>query len=78
MRRIIGLNELHRRVGQDHHNAKLTNHDVDLIRDLRESYGLTYESIAEKFECSKSTVRDIVKCNRRAQYPVRFKEIGED
>ena len=47
--------------GEDHHNAKLSNDDVELIRQLYESGGIGYRKIAEKFECGESTVRDIVK-----------------
>jgi DNA-binding Lrp family transcriptional regulator len=50
-----------RRSGERHHRAKLSNEDVRLIRELRERYGLPYSKIAEKFECSLWTVRDITK-----------------
>lgn len=33
MQKLIGVNAGGLRVGEDHHNAKLTNHEVDLIRD---------------------------------------------
>lgn len=34
MKRRIGINTIGRRVGEDHHNAKLTDHEVDLIRGM--------------------------------------------
>lgn len=71
------------RIGEAHHRAKLTDHDVDLMRDLlderralitrcraagdgqgaieralRDS-GLSFASIAFKFEVSKSYVRAV-------------------
>ena len=72
--KIVGVNEEGRRVGEYHHSAKLTDHDIDLIRQLH-SEGLGYTEIAVKFETSKYTVRDYVTCRRRAQYPARFKRI---
>ena len=54
--------------GQDHHNAKkagITDDDVDLIRELSESSNLSLSEIARKFECHKSTIRDIVNYRTR-------------
>lgn len=76
--KLVGFNEKGSRVGETHHRARLTDHDVDLIRDLREEYGLTYQEIADKFEISKSTVRDIVKCRRRWQRPETWKRVPVD
>jgi len=75
MRHIVGVNERGMRVGEDHQNAKLSNHEVDLIRALREEHGMTYAQIAEKFEIAKETVADIVKCRRRAQVPVAWRAV---
>jgi transposase len=47
--------------GEKHHNAKLSDHDVSLIRQLSEQHGLNYRQLAEKFDSKISTVRDIVK-----------------
>lgn len=46
--------------GADHPKAKLSDDDVRLMRELREKYQLSYRAIAEKFECSLWTVRDVV------------------
>lgn len=70
----VAVNEIGRRIGHDHHRAKLTNGEVDLILDLRDE-GWSYLEIARKFEISKCTVRDIIKGRRRAQYAVSFKLI---
>jgi DNA-binding XRE family transcriptional regulator len=56
-----------RKYGEHHHRAKLTNHDVDLIRELREEHGMTYRELAEKFEVSMWTIRDITKYWTRVQ-----------
>lgn len=52
------------RCGQQHHNAKLTDHEVELIRSLHDE-GMGYKLIAKKFEVSPRTVRGI--CNGRSR-----------
>lgn len=76
---LFGYTERGSPVGETHPRAKLTDHDCDLIRELAENNeltgekGLSYSVIAEKFDCSKSTVRDIIKCRRRYQQPARWR-----
>lgn len=67
MKKFVALNEKRRRIGQDHPNAKLTDHEVDLIRDLREQ-GMKYTTLAEKFEVSKSTIAMVCRYQRRAHW----------
>jgi len=69
---LFAVNEAGYRIGQDHQNAKLTNHEVDLILELREQC-LSYAEIASKFDISKSTVRDICTGKRRCQCAFRWK-----
>ena len=45
--------------GERHQKAQLSDHDVELMRQLREA-GMTYREIAEKFGCSLWTARSIV------------------
>lgn len=45
--------------------AKLSNHDVEMIRELREVHQLSYRVIAEKFEASLSTIKNICWYRRR-------------
>lgn len=47
------------RIGDDHHNARLTSDDVRLIRSLS-AVGLGYPTLARKFCVGESTVRDVV------------------
>jgi hypothetical protein len=51
--------------GESHHRSRLSDDDVRLMRELREE-GLTYREIAEKFECSIWTARDIADYRTRA------------
>lgn len=69
--RMVGRTEAGRPSGESHPMAKISDRDVDLIRQLHEE-GLGYRAIARKFELSRYTVRDIVKCNRRYATAVRF------
>lgn len=54
-----------RRLGEDHQNAILSNHEIEQLRRLREDDGLTYDKLADKFEISKSAVAKICQYNRR-------------
>lgn len=76
MKRIVAVNEQGLPVGQFHHRAKLSDHEIDLIRDLHDE-GLTYIVLAAKFEVSKSCIAGICQCRRRAQTPERYKVVQE-
>lgn len=54
------------KTGQYHHRAKLTDHDVELIRQLHEE-GMSYTTIARKFDVSRSMVGRICRFERRAR-----------
>jgi DNA invertase Pin-like site-specific DNA recombinase len=82
MSKLIAVNAQGLRIGEDHPNAKLTDGEVETIRQLNED-GMNYKTIAEKFECSKSTVQMICQHIRRAQTVARFKavhvpKVGDD
>lgn len=70
----VAVNELGRRIGQDHHRAKLTNGEVDLMFAMHEE-GWGYRKLAAKFEVSKSLVRYIIKGRWRCQTPAKFKTV---
>lgn len=74
--KIISVNEAGLRVGEDHPNSKLTNHEVDLIRYLREC-GMSYSTLSEKFEISKGAVAKICRYERRNQFISRFKIMND-
>lgn len=75
--RVVGVNERGWRIGEHHHRSKLTDQDVELIRQLRDGDPAfwTYEVLAEKFDLSKSHIRDIVLMRKRAQFVTRFIEV---
>ena len=71
-KRIVAVNARGHAIGEDHPRAVLTNHEVDLLLELRaEGYG--YGWLAAKFEVSKSTVRGYCTGQTRAQHPAGFK-----
>lgn len=88
-KRVVPVNERGRRIGEGHPRAKLTDHEIDLIRELAEDTidpetgkvvlgGLTQRQIAAKFEVSRGTVGDIISCRRRAQTPSGFRAVDDD
>ena len=74
MRRIVAINALGRRIGEDHHNALLTNVEIELFFILRDE-GWSYGKLAFKFDISKSCARHYCKGNRRSQVECRWKTL---
>lgn len=73
-KRIVAVNERGIRIGEDHPRAKLTDHEVELIRQMHES-GLSYRKIAEKFEISHGQAWFICTCRKRAQTASNWKTV---
>lgn len=66
-RKIVRLNENHRRIGEDHPRAKLSDRDCELIRQLA-AEGMPYRLIARKFDIHRRTVIKIVQYERRGHH----------
>lgn len=76
MKRMVGVNDLGLRVGEDHVNARLTNAEVDLLLELwDEGNGMSYRELADKFDISKSGARKICKGQTRCQRATRYKAV---
>lgn len=73
---LVAVNEKGCRIGQDNPAAVLTDHEVDIVFELREE-GWGYGRIAKKMEVSKSLIRDIVKGTARFQHAVSYKVVVE-
>jgi len=54
-----------RRVGERHHRASLSDHDIEMMRVLHEDHGIGYKALAKKFEAPRETVRDVCLYKRR-------------
>lgn len=80
--RLVALNESGtQRIGEGHQRARLTDAQVDQIRDAYEQ-GLEgegprvgYKTLAKRFGVSKRTVRDIVHYRKRNQWASRWKRV---
>lgn len=70
--RHIAVNERGLRIGESHPGAVLSNHEVDLLLELRDE-GFSYSWLATKFEVSKGTVAKICTGQRRCQHPVAWR-----
>lgn len=74
--RIVGFNDIGRRVGQSHPKAGLDDNDVELMRKLFEAHPRGHPQhwslgqLAAKFEVAKSTVADIVLYRTRSEAAV--------
>jgi len=64
------------RIGESHHNATLTDHDVELIRILREG-GMKVREIARKFECSPSNISLITTYKGRVGFAIGVNKVFE-
>lgn len=73
--RYVAINDRGLRIGESHHNAKLSDATVDRIRELHEDEGIGYRKIAKAMGLSTSTVRMICCYLRRAQTYEKWKKI---
>lgn len=53
------------RRGENHPKANLTDHEVELVRNMREQEKMSYGAISQKMETPKSTIIDICSYNTR-------------
>ena len=67
----VAVNEKGYRIGQDHHNAKCTDRDIELGYQLREQ-GLSYRKIAALLEISHTHVMYFLTGKKRCQIPHRY------
>lgn len=60
-------------IGEHHPGAKLTDEQVDYMRELHEEGLVGYKTLGRFFGVSWNTVKDICKFRRRATTPVGWK-----
>ena len=73
---ILAYNDQGRRIGEQHHNARIPDAIVDRIRDRHEDDGLGYKALSFEFSLSVNTIRKICTYERRAQTPERWKRVA--
>lgn len=73
----FGIDEKGNRLGEAHQRAKLSDADVELIRDIYDEGMESMAQIAKVFNVSKSTINHIVNFRRRAVYPDGYRTVDE-
>lgn len=71
--RWVALNEDGQRIGETHPRATLTDHDIDLMFELRES-GMQVKLIAEKFEITREHASRVLNGHRRNQLAMSWRK----
>lgn len=64
--KLVPVNERGYTIGERHHRAKLSDHEVDLVVQLLDD-GMSERCVAQKFDISRRLVRDIKSGRCRAQ-----------
>ena len=71
--KMLPYSEDGRIVGEAHPKARLTNHQVDLIRELREEHRMTYNELALMFSMPKATIAYICRYQRRVTTAMHYR-----
>lgn len=72
----VALDERGFRIGETHHNATVTDAQVERIRDLYEYENWNVAQISEHLGISKNTIIKIVRYERRISTPHRWRRIN--
>ncbi len=78
---MVGIDERGRRVGESHPRARLTNDQVDWLRDLYDTGMVGYRTLARAanwlwgIEVSRNTVSKLVKYERRNATVMSYKAV---
>lgn len=65
-KKSLAVNDRGYVIGEQHHRAKLSDHEVDLVLELIDE-GIPPGEVARKFDISRRTVRDYIAGRARAQ-----------
>lgn len=72
---LIQIGEYGKRIGESHGRAKLTDHEIDLVRQLKEQ-GMPAAEIADKMEISKRYVYKLANFERRASIVAQCRRVA--
>ncbi len=72
MQALIPVNTRGIPLGQAHHNAKLSDAQVQTVYELRDVGGWTYKEIAAHFGVSKSCIAGLIQGRRRGGIADRY------
>lgn len=72
-KRMLAVNDRGYVIGEQHHRAKLTDHEVDLVLQLLDE-GVSERVVAAKFEVSRRTIRDYKRGSLRSQIASGWKK----
>ena len=73
--RLVATNDRGMRVGESHQNARLSDKEVDQVRDLHEFAGWPYRDIARAYGASKSCIAEICRYEKRNQPVFDWKKV---
>lgn len=65
-------------IGENHPGAKLSDAEVDHMRELHEEGLVGYRTLAKFFRTTRDTVRQICTFRRRATTPVGWRSVRVD
>lgn len=71
----FGVDDKGNVLGEARHRAKLSDADVELIRDIYDEGLASYATLAGVFGVKKATIYDIVNFRRRATTPAAYKTV---
>jgi hypothetical protein len=71
----VPVNEYGKRIGEGHPRSRLTDEQIDRIRDLHEDHNLTYLQLGEMYSVPRTTIASICQYARRAQTPFGWKRL---
>lgn len=74
-RYTYSIGERGKPLGEAHYRAKISDRDVDLIRDIYEEGLASYSTLAAVFNTSKENIRDIITFRRRCATPTGYKTV---
>jgi len=75
MKRSVAYADNGYRIGEGHHQARIPDSVIRLIRDLREYDGLSYAQIAKRVGCSRQHVHRICTYVMRSAIPAVWRTV---